>query len=66
MLMKSSTNNTLIFWGDAPFDLVISHPIQPMVEEVVVSIQYLIDPTLLLESDKSKEVIVTHQNYSNG
>jgi hypothetical protein len=56
--MQSSTDNTPIFWGDTPLDLFVSHPIQPMVEEVVVSMQSSIDPTLLLESDKSKEVIV--------
>jgi hypothetical protein len=55
--MQSSTDNTPIFWGDAPIDLVVSHPIKPMVEEVVVSMKYLIDPTLILESDKSKEVV---------
>jgi hypothetical protein len=48
MLMQSSTDNTLVFGGDAPLDLVVSHPIQPMVEEVVVLMQYSIDPTLLL------------------
>jgi hypothetical protein len=26
------TNTTPIFWGDASLDLVVSHPIQPMVE----------------------------------
>jgi hypothetical protein len=59
--MQSLTDNTSIFWGDAPLDLVVLHPIQPMVEEVVVSMQYSIDPTLLLESDKSKEVVVPMQ-----
>jgi hypothetical protein len=60
-LMQSSTDNTTIFWGGAPLDLVVSHPIQPMFEEVVVSMQYSIDPTLLLESEKSKETIVPMQ-----
>jgi hypothetical protein len=59
--MQSSTDNTPVFWGDTPLDLVVLHPIQPMVEEVVVSMKYSIDPTLLLESDKSKEVIVPMQ-----
>jgi hypothetical protein len=58
MSMQSLTDNTPIFWGDTPLDLVVSHPIQPMVEEVVVSMQSSIKPTLLLESDKYKEVIV--------
>jgi hypothetical protein len=59
--MQSLTENTPIFWGDAPLDLVVSHPIQPMVEELVVSMQYSIDPTLLLESDKSKEAVASMQ-----
>jgi hypothetical protein len=58
MLMQSSTKTTPIFWGDVSLDLVVLHPIQPTVEEVVVSMQSLIDPTLILESDKSKEVIL--------
>jgi hypothetical protein len=61
VLMQSSTDNTPIFWGDAPLDLVVSHPIQPMVEEVVISMQSLINPTLLLESEKSKEVVTPMQ-----
>jgi hypothetical protein len=61
MSMQSSTDNTPIFGGDAPLDLVVSHPIQPMVEEVVVSMQSSIDPTLLLESDKSKEAVAPMQ-----
>jgi hypothetical protein len=61
MSMQSSTDNTPIFWGDTLLELVVSHPIQPMVEEVVVSMQYSIDPTLLLESDKSKEAVAPMQ-----
>jgi hypothetical protein len=61
MSMQSSTNNTHVFWGDAPPNLVVLHPIQPMVEEVVVSMQYSIDPTLLLQSDKSKEAFMPMQ-----
>jgi hypothetical protein len=61
MSMQYSTDNTPIFWGDTPLYLVVSHPIQPMVEEVVVSMQYSIDPTLLSESDKSKEAVVPMQ-----
>jgi hypothetical protein len=58
--MQYLTNNTLVFWGDTPLDLVVSHIIQPMVEEVVVSMQYSINPTLFLESE-SKEAIVLMQ-----
>ena len=46
-------------------DLVVLHPIQPMVEEVVVPMQSSVDPTLLLESDKSKEVILPMQYLAN-
>jgi hypothetical protein len=59
--MQYSTNTTPIFGGDVSLDLVLSHPIQPTVEEVFVSMQSSIDPTLLLESDKSKEVTLLMQ-----
>jgi hypothetical protein len=54
VFMQSSTNTTPVLGSDASLDHVVSHPIQPKVEEVVLSMQYLVDPTLLLESDKSK------------
>jgi hypothetical protein len=63
--MQSSTNTTLIFGVDASLELVVSHPIQPMVEKVVVLMQYSSDPTLLLESDKSKEVTSPMQSSIN-
>jgi hypothetical protein len=59
--MQSSTTNTPVFLGNSPLDLVVSHPIKPMVEDVVVSMQSSIDPTLLLESDKSKEAVMIMQ-----
>jgi hypothetical protein len=61
MLMQYSIENTLVFLGDAPLDLVILHPIQPMVDEVVILMQYSIDPTLLSESEKSKEEVMPMQ-----
>jgi hypothetical protein len=48
MSMQSSTDTTPIFGGDASLDLVVSHPIQPMVEEVVTSMQFSVDPSLLV------------------
>jgi hypothetical protein len=60
-LMQYLTDDTPFFWGNAPLDLVVSHPIQPMVEEVVISMQYSIDPTLLLKSEKSKEAVAPMQ-----
>jgi hypothetical protein len=59
--MQSLTTNTHVFWGDAPLDLVVLHPIQPMVEDVVVSMKFSINPTLLLESDKSKKAVAPMQ-----
>jgi hypothetical protein len=59
--MQSSTDIIPIFRGDASLELVFSHPIQPMVEEVVMPIKYLVDPTLLLESDISKGVVTPMQ-----
>jgi hypothetical protein len=56
MPMQSSADTTPILRGDASLDHVVSHPIQPMIEEVVVLKQSSINPTLLLESEKSKEV----------
>jgi hypothetical protein len=63
--MQSLADTTLVLGGDASLDHVVSHPIQPMVEEVVVSMQSSVDPTLLLESDKSKEVTLSMQSSAN-
>jgi hypothetical protein len=41
---------------------MFSHPIQLMVEEVVMSMQSLVDPTLLLESDESTKVVSSMQS----
>jgi hypothetical protein len=65
MSIPSSADTSLIFGGDASLDLVFSHPIQPMVEEVVVWMQYLVDPTLILESDESTKVVETMQYSAN-
>jgi hypothetical protein len=61
MSIQSSTDNTPIFGGDPPLDLIVLHPIQPMVKEVVILMQSSIAPTLLLESDKSKEAVAPMQ-----
>jgi hypothetical protein len=63
--MQYSTDTTPICLGDASLDLVVSHLIQPTVEELVVSMKSLVDPTLLLESDKSKEVPLLMQYSVN-
>jgi hypothetical protein len=59
--MQSLTDNTLVFGGDAPLDFVFLHPFQPMVEELVVLMHSLVDPTLLLESDKTQGAVVPMQ-----
>jgi hypothetical protein len=53
MPMQSSPDHTPIFEGDASPGLVVTHPIQPTVEEVVVPMQSLVNPTLLFEGDAS-------------
>jgi hypothetical protein len=63
--MQSSAETTHVFGGDASLDLIVSHPIQPTIEEVVVPMKSLVDPTLLLESDKSKEVTLSMQSLVN-
>jgi hypothetical protein len=63
--MQSSIETTHVLGDDASLDLVISHPIQPMVEEIVVSMQSSVDPSLLLESDKSKKVTLSMQSLVN-
>jgi hypothetical protein len=65
VLMQYSVDTTPIFGGDASLDLVVSHAIQPMVEELVVPMKSSVDPTLLLESDKSKEVTLPMQSSVN-
>jgi hypothetical protein len=63
--MQSSADTTPVLGSDVSLDHVVSHPIQPTVEEVVVSMQSSVDPTLLLESDKSKEVTLSMQSSVN-
>jgi hypothetical protein len=63
--MQSSADTTPIFLGDVSLDLVVSHPIQSMVEEVVMLMQSSSDPTPLLESDKPKEETLLMQSSIN-
>jgi hypothetical protein len=56
--MQSSMDTTPIFWGDASLVIVIMHPIQPMVEEVLLLVQYLVNLTLLFEGDASFNHVV--------
>jgi hypothetical protein len=63
--MQSSSSTTLLLGIDASLDHVVSHSIQPMVEEVVMSIQSSVDPNILLESDNSKEVTLFMPSLAN-
>jgi hypothetical protein len=53
MTMQSSPYHTPIIKGDVSPIPIIMNPIQPRVEEVVVPVQSLVNPTLLLEGDAS-------------
>jgi hypothetical protein len=46
--MQSSSDPTPILGGEVPLDLVVSQPIQPLVEKIVMSMQSSADPTPLL------------------
>jgi hypothetical protein len=59
------TNTTPFLGGDAFLDLVVLHPIQSTVEEVVVWNQSLVDPTLLIESENSKEMTLLIKSSIN-
>ena len=65
MPMQSLTDTIPFLGSDVSLDLVVSHPIQPTVEKVVVSMQFSVDPNLLLESDNSKEVTLSMQYSVN-
>jgi hypothetical protein len=65
MSMQSSADTTPVFGGDVSLDDVVSRPFQPTVEEVVMLMKYSVNPTLLLESDKSKEVTLPMQSSVN-
>jgi hypothetical protein len=63
--MQSSADTAPIFGGDVSLDLVVSHAIQTLIEEVVMPMQSSIDPTLPLESNKPKEVTLSMQYLIN-
>jgi hypothetical protein len=48
MLMRSSADPTPLLGGEVPLYLVVSQPIQPLVEKVVMPMQSSADPTPLL------------------
>ena len=49
-----------MFLGVMHLDLVVSHPIQPMVEEVVVPMQSSVDTPLPLGDDASLDLVISH------
>jgi hypothetical protein len=55
----------LFLGGDSYLNHVVFHNIQPTIEEVVMLMQYSVDPTLLLESGKSKEVTFPKKSSVN-
>jgi hypothetical protein len=60
--MQSSADTTLVLGGDVYLYRVVLHIIQQLVEEVVVLMQSLANPTLLLESDESTKVVSPMQS----
>jgi hypothetical protein len=65
MTIQSSPNPTPFLRGDVPIYHVVSHPIQPVVEKVVTSMQSLVDPTLLLESVESTKMVTSMQSLAD-
>jgi hypothetical protein len=59
MLLQSSPDHTLVFKGDVSSIPIILHPLQPRVEEVVVQVQSLVNPTLLVEGGSSFNHVVS-------
>jgi hypothetical protein len=59
---QSSPDLTPVVKGDASPIPVDVHPLQPRVEEVFVSVQFLVNPTLLAESDASFDHVVSIHN----
>jgi hypothetical protein len=65
MPMQSSVDPTPLLGGDALSDHVISQPFHPVVEEVVVSMKYSFDSTLILESVKSTKLVMSMEYLDN-
>jgi hypothetical protein len=61
MPMQYSNNPTPILGGDASSYHDVLHPIQLVVEEVVMPMQSSIDPILLFESVESTKVVMPMQ-----
>jgi hypothetical protein len=59
MLMQSSTDPTPLLGGEVPLDLVVSQPIQPLVEKVIMLMQSSMDPTPLLGGEVPLDHVVS-------
>ena len=60
MSMQSSADPTPLLGGEVRLDLVVSHPIQPLVEKVVMSMQSSTNPTPLLRGEVPLDLVVSH------
>jgi hypothetical protein len=58
MPMHSSADPTPLLRGEVPLDLVVSQPIQPLVEKVVMPMQSSVDPTPLLRDEVPLDHVV--------
>jgi hypothetical protein len=56
--LQSSLDHTPILEGDVSLIPVTLHPLQPRIEEVVVPVQSLVNPTLPVESDASFDHVI--------
>ena len=56
--MQSYVDPTPLLRGEVPLDLVVSQPIQPLVEKVVMPMQSSADPTPLLRGEVPLDHVV--------
>jgi hypothetical protein len=59
MPMQSSIDPTPLLGGEVPLDHVVSQPIQPLVEKVVMSMQSSTDPTPRLGGEVPLDHVVS-------
>jgi hypothetical protein len=57
--LQSSPNHTSVVEGDGSRMHVVTHPIKPLVEELVILMQSLVNLTLLFEGDVSSNHVVS-------
>jgi hypothetical protein len=59
MSMKSSVDPNPLLRGEVPLDLVVSQPIQALVEKVIMLMQSSTDPTHLLRGEVPLDHVVS-------